>query len=401
MINPMQKPWYKIYFYNILSRYIYVYVRPKDDPRFIVLNGTIHYERDLQKFFDLLREKCTPSSRVVIAYYSSLWRPVFNILTFFGLRQKTAESNWVGNEDIANILLLSNFEQISRDAKILIPFYIPVISNLINRYLAPLPIFRLFCIVNILTARPVNVQRNRELSVSVVVPARNEAGNIENVVKRLPRMGPDDELIFVEGHSTDGTWEAIQAAQAKYGGNMSIKCVQQDGSGKGDAVRKGFGLASKDILMILDADLTVPPENLPFFYRAIKDGKGEFINGSRLVYPMEERSMQFLNIVANRFFATAFSYVLGQRFKDTLCGTKAILREDYKRLVANRSYFGDFDPFGDFDLIFGAALLCLKIVEVPVKYHERTYGVTNIRRWKHGTMLFRMLIYASKKIKFI
>ena len=401
MINLAHKPWYKTYFYGLLDRYLSVYVRPKDDPRFIILNGTIHYERDLQKFFDGLYDKCVSSSRVIIIYYSSLWKPALNILTSLGLREKTAEENWISHEDIANILLLSDFEAVSQDSMVLMPVYIPLISNLINRYLAPLPFFRFFCMVNILVARPVNKSKEKDLSVSVIVPARNEEGNIENIVKRFPRMGPDDELIFVEGHSTDNTWAAIKQVQEKYGKTLSIKCVQQDGLGKGDAVRKGFALASKDVLMILDADLTVPPESLPFFYRAIREGKGEFINGSRLVYPMEERSMQFLNMVANKFFATAFSYVLGQRFKDTLCGTKVISREDYARLVANRSYFGDFDPFGDFDLIFGSARLCLKIVEVPVRYRERTYGVTNIRRWKHGAMLFRMLIYASRKIKFI
>ncbi len=401
MINLEHKPWYKSYFYGLLQRYLSVYVRPKDDPRFIILNGTIHYERDLQNFFDDLHGRCLSSTRIIITYYSALWRPVLRLATFLHLRQKMAEENWISNEDVENILSLSDFEVVSRDMKVIIPVYIPLFSNLVNRYLAPLPFFRLFCIVNILVARPLKKRENKELSVSVVVPARNEAGNIENIIKRLPRMGPEDELIFVEGHSTDNTWPTIQAMQAKHGNTVSIKCARQDGTGKGDAVRKGFELASKDILMILDADLTVPPESLPFFYRAIKEGRGEFINGSRLVYPMEERSMQFLNMAANKFFAIAFSYVLGQRFKDTLCGTKAILREDYAMLAANRSYFGDFDPFGDFDLIFGAARLCLKIVEVPVRYKERTYGVTNIRRWKHGAMLFRMLIYASKKIKFI
>ena len=401
MTDNNQKLWYKSYFYNLLARYLSVYVRPKDDPRFVILNGTIHYERDIQNFFDDLYRKSAPSTRIVIIYYSYIWKPILRLANFFGLREKTAEENWISHDDIANILLLCDFETVSRDSKIIMPVYIPLISNFLNRYIAPLPFFRIFCMVNILIARPLKRAGDRELSVSVVVPARNEAGNIENIIKRLPRMGPDDELIFIEGHSTDNTWEAIQAARKKYADKISIKCAQQEGAGKGDAVRKGFDMASKDILMILDADLTVPPESLPFFYRAIREGKGEFVNGSRLVYPMEEGSMQFLNMVANMFFATAFSYVLSQRFKDTLCGTKVISRENYMRLAANRSYFGDFDPFGDFDLIFGSARLCLKIVEIPVRYKERTYGITNIRRWKHGTMLLRMLAYASKKIKFI
>ena len=160
-------------------------------------------------------------------------------------------------------------------------------------------------------------------------------------------------------------------------------------------------MASGDILMILDADLTVRPEDLPKFYRAIVSGQGEFINGSRLVYPMKEQSMRFANIIGNKFFAFAFSYVLGQRFKDTLCGTKVIRKKDYEVLVERRSFFGDFDPFGDFDLLFGAARLCLKIIELPVAYGERTYGTTNISRWRHGTLLLGMLLFAARRLKFV
>ena len=238
-------------------------------------------------------------------------------------------------------------------------------------------------------------------SVSIVVPARNEAGNIDSIINRLPKMGPDDELIFIEGGSKDETWSRICDAQAQYADVKNIVVARQDGTGKGDAVRKGFALAHNEILMILDADLTVPPEDLPKFYMAITSGKGEFINGSRLVYPMEKRAMRFLNLVANKFFAVAFSFVLGQRFKDTLCGTKVISRDNYRRLARHRAYFGEFDPFGDFDLIFGAARMALRIVEVPITYRERTYGETNISRWRHGALLIAMLGFAARRLKFI
>jgi glycosyltransferase involved in cell wall biosynthesis len=274
-------------------------------------------------------------------------------------------------------------------------------SSFFNRYISPLPFFKHFNLVNILIARPILQSNLKNPSVSIVVAARNEEGNIKNILDRIPKMGPDDELIFVEGNSTDNTWNKILELSKQYSPKLNIKTAQQDGKGKGDAVRKGFSLASKEILMILDADLTVPPEDLPRFYNAIKDGKGEFINGSRLVYPMEKEAMRFFNLLGNKFFALAFSYVLGQKFKDTLCGTKVISRENYKKLEKNRNYFGDFDPFGDFDLIFGAARMGLKIVEVPIIYRERTYGTTNISRWKHGVILLAMLIFAARKIKFI
>ncbi|OWV92189.1 glycosyl transferase [Rhizobium sp. R635] len=371
-------------------------------PEYLIISGLIHYERDIQSMFAQTRALCSPETRLVLTYYSSMWRPLAAFASRFGLRRRVPESNWLAHEDVQNLLTLENFELIRLDQKVLIPFYIPLVSGFVNRCLAPLPFFRNLCLLNIALARPVDyVASKTEPSVSIVVPARNEAGNIEDIVKRLPEMGPDDELIFIEGNSTDATWKTIQEVQQRYGSERSILIAQQEGKGKGDAVRKGFSLATKDVLMILDADMTVPPEDLPKFYNAIKDGKGEFINGTRLVYPMEKEAMRFFNLLGNKFFALAFSFVLGQRYKDTLCGTKVIRRSNYLKLQANRSYFGDFDPFGDFDLIFGAARMGLKIVEVPIGYRERLYGETNISRWRHGAILLAMLVFAARRIKFL
>jgi hypothetical protein len=367
---------------------------------YFLLNGSLHYERDIQATLSQIQKDMIPSSRLILIYYSSLWKPIITLATWLGLRTKEPEQNWLSHEDIENFLLLSDLELVRREQKVLLPVYIPIFSNLLNRYIAPLPFFRNFCLVNLAVAKPIS-QPMQKASVSIVVPARNEEGNIENIVKRIPKMGEEDELIFVEGNSTDNTWKKIQEVAKEYKGHLKIKITQQEGKGKGDAVRKGFGMAEKEILMILDADLTVPPEDLPKFYRAIVEGKGEFINGSRLVYPMEKKAMRFFNMIGNKFFALAFSFVLGQRFKDTLCGTKVLTRENYLKLAVNRTYFGEFDPFGDFDLIFGASRMCLKIVEVPITYRERTYGDTNISRWKHGTILLAMLVFAARRIKFI
>ena len=372
----------------------------QEPPDYLVLSGVVHYERDIQAHLSQLRHLCRQDTRLIITYYSSLWRPLANLASRFKLREKSPEANWLAHADIQNLLELEQFEVVRLDHKVLLPFYIPLLSNLVNRYLAPLPFFRTFCLVNILTARPVFPATKTSPSVSIVVPARNEAGNIEDVVRRTPQIGPDDELIFVEGNSTDNTWEKIQQVAASYKDTRNIVICQQQGKGKGDAVRKGFSLARNDILMILDADMTVPPEDLPKFYKAITSGRAEFINGSRLVYPMEKEAMRFFNILGNKFFATAFSFVLGQRFKDTLCGTKVITKDNYQKLSACRSYFGEFDPFGDFDLIFGASRMGLKITEVPVNYRERTYGDTNISRWSHGWLLLKMLVFSARRIKF-
>jgi len=369
-------------------------------PDYLVLSGLLHYERDIQHLLSQVRRLCRPDTRLIIIYYSSLWRPLMNIAARLGLRKKMPELNWLAHEDIDNLLVLEDFELVRRDSKILLPVYVPILSNLVNRYLAPLPFFRIFSLVNIVVARP-QLLPSGHASVSIVVPVRNEAGNIEEIVNRIPAMGPQDEIIFVEGNSTDSTWDAVQRVHQRRGSERNIVICQQEGRGKGDAVRKGFSLARNEILMILDGDMAVPPEDLRKFYAAITSGKGEFINGSRLVYPMEKQAMRFFNLIGNKFFASAFSFVLSQRFKDTLCGTKVMTRQNYRKLAANRSYFGDFDPFGDFDLLFGASRMGLKIIEIPINYRERVYGETSISRWRHGAILLVMLLFAARRIKFL
>jgi glycosyltransferase involved in cell wall biosynthesis len=272
------------------------------------------------------------------------------------------------------------------------------LEKFINRFLAPF--FHSLCLSLFLVARPVPKMPGRKQSVSVVIPARNEAGNIAAAVARTPEMGSWTELIFVEGNSTDNTWETIQKVKES-NPNRRIKIMQQSGKGKGNAVRDGFAVAEGELLMILDADLTVPPKELPKFYEAVASGRCEFCNGSRLVYPMDEKAMRFLNLCANKTFAVLFSWLLGQPVKDTLCGTKVLTKANYQKIAENRSYFGDFDPFGDFDLLFGASKLNLKIQDLPVRYRERVYGETNIQRWKHGWLLLEMVIFAASKLKFV
>jgi hypothetical protein len=370
-------------------------------PDYVLLNGALHYERDVQKMLNALHESLHGSERVLFVYYSMLWKPLVRLASEMGFRTRTPEQNWIAHEDLENFCYLGGFEIIRHDLKLLCPIPIPLLADFVNRYLAPLPFFRLFTMLNIVVARPLKPGHGARRSVSIVVPARNESGNIDSILARCPVMAPQSEIIFIEGNSTDDTWKKIQEAARAYDGPHRLVMAQQKGKGKGDAVRLGFDLASNDVLMILDADLTTPPEELPKFYEAIIGNKAEFVNGSRLIYPMEKEAMRFFNILGNKFFAAAFSFVLGQRFKDTLCGTKVLSRAHYKRLAAARQFFGEFDPFGDFDLLFGAARLGLRIVEVPVHYRERTYGTTNIQRWRHGVILLQMLIFAARRMKFL
>lgn len=367
---------------------------------YILFFNSVGYIEDLEKAFVEVKRFCNPDSRIVITYYNYLWEPVFNVLERVGLKEKQRlKQSWLSIRDISNLLLLADFEVIETDQFMIIPFYIPLLSAFFNKYCSRLPVLRKLCLVKCVIARPV-AKKKEEYSVSVVIAARNEAGTIEDAVKRIQKLGKHTEIIFVEGHSKDNTKEEIKRVMETYK-EKDIKFFVQDGKGKGDAVRKGFDNATGDILMILDADLTVVPEDLKKFYHAIAEGKGEFINGSRLVYPMEHEAMRTLNLIGNKGFSMMFSWLLNQRIKDTLCGTKVLFRKDYLKIKAGREYFGDFDPFGDFDLLFGAAKLHMKIIEIPVRYKSRVYGTTNIQRFAHGWLLIRMCIFATKKLKFI
>ncbi len=369
----------------------------------IILSDLINDAWDVQTIFAMLKQMIHPKTRIIINFYNNLWRIPLGIAKGLGLGANTLEQNWFAPHDIFNLLYLSGFEVISHNPRILLPLYIPPLSGILNRYLVNLSFFNWFALTTFLVARPMPPAQTQSLktySVSVIIPARNEAGNIENIIKRVPNIGSETEIIFVEGNSSDNTYETIKQIISKFP-DKNCSLYKQAGKGKGDAVRLGFEKAGGDILMILDADMTVPPEDLTRFYDTLVSGKGEFINGVRLVYPMENQAMRFLNILGNKFFSQAFSSLLSQSIKDTLCGTKVIWKKDYKQLTKNREYFGDFDPFGDFDLLFGAAKLNLKIAELPIRYRFRTYGDTNINRWQHGWLLLKMVIFAAKRIKFI
>jgi len=367
---------------------------------YILIADTVGLFEDVQAVFKTLRHVCHDGTRILLTNYSFLWRQPIELAAKLKLKMPEPEPSWLTPSDLDNLLRLEDFEVVKSTSKLLLPLNLPPLSWLCDKYLANLPGFSALNLVNLLVARPLRLRPPQEPSVSIVIPARNEAGNIRRALLEMPRFAPDIEVIFVEGGSTDDTWEQIEQAAAEFP-QWKIKYARQEGKGKGDAVRKGFAMASGDILMILDADLTVPPAELPKFHAALVSGKGEFINGCRLVYPVEDGAMRMLNTLGNKGFGLIFTWLLGQRFKDTLCGTKVLTKDDYLKIAAGRDYFGNFDPFGDFDLLFGATKLDLKITDIPIRYKRREYGDTNISRFRHGWILLKMCCFAMRKIKFV
>ncbi len=365
---------------------------------YVVLSDVVPYADDLLAVFRNVARMTHRRSRVVVNSYSQLWRPVIHLAERLRLKPRKPIRNWVAPEDIENLLGLAGFEVITTSRRILFPKRVPLLSTFLNAVVANLWPFTLLPLTFWIVARPRPEPIAEELGVTVVVPCRNEAGTIAEIVDRVPAMGAGTELVFVEGGSTDGTREEIERQIALHP-ERRIAVLGQPGKGKADAVRVGFEHASEEVLMILDADLTVAPEDLPKFHEALAGGYADLVNGSRLVYDLEPGAMRFLNILGNRLFSLVFSFLIGQYVKDTLCGTKALRRRDYDAIAAGRAYFGDFDPFGDFDLLLGGARLGMKITDLPVRYGARRYGTTNISRFRHGWLLLRMSAIAFRKFK--
>ena len=370
---------------------------------YVVISQTLDEIYDLQALLHAVQSACHSRTRLIVVIHSRLWQPVLTLLEWLRLKTPSPERNWLPHDEIIHLLGLADFQTVRMFSMTIAPIYLPIVSALLNRFIAQLPGFRWLGFNDIIIARSVHpkvLAPDRPTSASIIVPARNEAGHIEQLLRRIPSFAERQEIIFVEGNSTDDTWKTIQRVASEYRGPFTIKTMRQEGCGKGDAVRKGFAAATGDVLMILDADISVPPDELPRFFEALVRGQGEFINGSRMVYLMDRRAMRFLNLLGNKLFGWVFTYLLSQSFRDTLCGTKVLTRRDYERIAAGRDYFGDFDPFGDFDLLFGAARANLKIIDIPVHYKARTYGETNISRFRHGWMLLKMCAVAARKLKF-
>lgn len=375
----------------------------KSDEKFdyVILSGLVGYLDDVQSVLENLQKLCLPSSRIIIDYYNYLWEPGLRLASFIGLRIKGGVQNWLSLNDLQNLLQISGFDVVHKSRRLIFPLYIPFFSNWFNRIFSNLPLFSKLCLLNFIVARPEPQELPPAASVSIIIACKNEKGNIQELMERIPDFPAGMEVICVDGRSTDGTRQELERVQTLYP-QKNIRIFDQTGpAGKGPAVRIAFEKAQNDIFIILDADISVAPEDTIKFYDLLLKRRGEFINGTRLVYPMEKQAMRFLNTLGNKFFSGAFTFLLGQRIKDTLCGTKALFRADYEIIAANRAYFGDFDPFGDFDLLFGAAKLNLKIVEAPVRYYERRYGTTKIHRFRHGLLLLGMCVIAIKRLKFI
>ena len=369
--------------------------------RVFLLNGNMNYDTDIETQLKNLFSHMSRSDRLVTVLFNPYFRWFYRLAHLIGLRKKEGRPvTFVTRSNLDNLCKLCGYEVVKLRTAAYSPLRLWGLGEIINRILPAIPLIKWLSLATVVVLRPIKPSAEKP-SLAIVIPARNEAGNIENALVRMPEMpGVDIQIIFVEGNSTDHTWEEIQrvVAMDKYKQYRPM-ALQQTGKGKKDAVMLGFNSANSDVLTILDADLTMPPEALPRFYEAYTSGSADMINGNRLMYPMEEEAMRFLNRLGNLFFAKTLSRVLDISIGDSLCGTKMISREDHHRFLAWLEDFGEFDPFGDFQLLFPSSELCLGTVDIPICYGARSYGSTNIDRFRHGWMLLKMTAQGFLKIK--
>jgi SAM-dependent methyltransferase len=368
---------------------------------FVVMVNVIGELVDVLAALKRLRPLVRAATRLVIVYYNHLWEPLVPLATWLRLKLNNPTQNWFSPDDLRGLLHLAGFEVVKTGVRTPCPKYVPGLAELMNGVLGRLPLLERLGFVRFLVARPSMPlpRRPTDYSATVVVPCKNEEGNVPAIPPRVPDMGVFTEIVFVDDRSDDATAERVREAIAAHP-DRRIKLIEGPGEGKGAAVRAGLAAASGDVLMILDADMTVSPEDLPAFFEAITENKGELVIGTRLVYPLGIQAMRTANVLGNKLFAWAFSFLLEQRITDTLCGTKVVLRHNYARILDARALFGEVDRWGDYDWIFGAAKSNLKIVEIPVHYVERVAGETKMRkRLRNSLIMLRMCWLALLRLR--
>jgi hypothetical protein len=365
----------------------------------VIISDALDEAMDVGQLHEPVQAVYSPETRPIFNYHSNLWDSLFTAAHRLGLRRKALQSDLWVTADAKSLPDLSAWD-VAQLHHFLVAADRGRLGSIIDHY--PALIHPLFCLTVSIAARSRGrpaASPARALSASVVGPARNEAGSIAGAVARTPTMSEDSNLIFERGYSRDDTWTRIQKVAANHP-PLKIEALRPSDRGKGDAELAELAAAASDVLTALEADPTTPHEELPKVYEVIASGKAELADGVSLIYPTSQRAMQFLYLRAKNSFGLIFSWLLCPPAKDTLWGTEVLRRAQYENIAANRTYFGDFDPLGDFDLGFGAATQNLKIADTPIRHRERTHGETNIQRRRHGWLLLRTVIFPPSKLKF-
>lgn len=363
---------------------------------YVVMSNLVGYSEDIWQVFRELAKVSNRRTQIIITNYNYLWQPFMAIAEKLKVKMPDKIQNWLPQEFIKQFLYLAGFEVVKSGKYLHSPLNLGILGKIINIVLSNIPILDRFALIEYIIARPVffGAEKHKEIPISIIIPTHNEAGNIKHIVDNMPQIGSKMEMVFVDLPGEDATEDVIKQMIKENKGKILLKYVKQrEKTGKIGALRQGILEANGEIIIIYDADATVPPEDLEKVYLALIERKADFINGTRLVYPTEKGAMRFANHLGNTFFAKLFTWSLGQHFTDTLCGTKGFWRQDFMDFEKSKTGYDNFDLFGDFYLLLSAYRKNLRIAEVPVRYKTRRYGDTKMNRLKNGFRFFVMYLY--------
>lgn len=364
---------------------------------YVIMVDVVDHVYDVVDVFTSLRRFCHPTTRIILTTISPWWEPILSLMEKLSAKMPEGPHNFIEKRILGNMIEMVGFSVSYSGYLLLFPKWIPILSYIMNSIGVRIwGLNRLSAVQYMIIQPEFKKTFDLGLGCSVIIPCHNEEDNIESAVRRIPSMGKETEIIVVNDGSTDGTAEKVRALQKEI---SNLKLVDYSPNrGKGQAVKQGFDAATQEVIMILDADVSTPPEELPRFFEPLNRGVCQFVNGTRMVYPMEEQAMRTVNLFFNKMFGYMMSFITQQTLTDTLCGTKALYRSDYKRMQWG------IDRWGDFDLLFGAAKMGSKIMEVPVHYLTRQSGESKMKSLKHGIHLliacvkgFRQLIFIPRK----
>ncbi len=363
----------------------------------IILTDLFEVSTDILELLSMVNKLLGKDGIIVICSINQKWNRILNLFERLNLKDGNQKRLFINSTIVLNIAKVTGLEFVTQRNKQIFPFRMLGLGSLINNILEILffPFsfgIRIYSILN----QQEKFNEEKKYSKSIIIPAKNEEKNLKPLLNQIPELEEDHEIILAIGDSEDKTYEVAKEIKEARCWPFEVKVIKQTGKGKANAVWEAVEEASKEVIIILDADISVNPETIVQFNSVIDTGKASFVNGTRLIYGMESGAMRIVNNLGNRIFQYIVSIIIGQKITDSLCGTKVFFRKDFNKIKLWKELVQMKDPFGDFDMIFTAGYFGLKILEIPVRYQARVYGVTQIKRFRDG---YKLIIYLLNSIK--
>jgi len=346
----------------------------------VILTFPLNNFVNLVGFFDKLDSSLNEEAKVIVSYYSKIWKPFFFIFSLFGLIRNYKNSLFFSKDTLEIFLRTGNFEISKKIPNYFIPFNIPIINKFLSILINFLPFLDNLSVTKVFYLRKKNYKKRQNKKISLIIPCKNEQGNILNIVTDAKKeLIIPYEIIFVDDKSSDNTFQIIIDCKKKFS-DVDIQVTKGPGKGKSLAVNEGIKIATGYYSIIFDADMTVNMKDINVFYNAISNGNADIINGSRLVYKPYTGAMRYLNFLGNKFFSKLSSFITGELITDTLCGSKCFITKDFKIFNEFKDNNNINDIWGDFNILYSSNFYGLKCIDLPVRYYERVEGETKMKK---------------------